>query len=138
MTHPPQPPPGDPQSGQYGQPGPGEPPYGQPPYGQPGAHPQQPAGAYAQPPNAPGAVLSLVLGLISVLTCITILGPFAFVQGRKAEAAVEASGGAYGGKGIATAGKILGIIGTVFLVLTVLFVLLIVITGSYSANFETS
>lgn len=51
---------------------------------------------------------------------------------------MEASGGAYGGKGIATAGKILGIIGTVFLVLTVLFVLLIVITGSYSANFETS
>ncbi|MGI8674897.1 MAG: DUF4190 domain-containing protein [Thermoleophilaceae bacterium] len=131
MTHPPQPPPGEPEQG-----------YGQPGYGQQGGYPQQPGypqqvgGAYAEPPNAPGAVASLVLGLIGITFC-GLCAPFAWAQGRKAETAAETSGGAYGGKGMASAGKILGIIGTVFLVLAVVGILLFVIAGIFSASYET-
>lgn len=143
MTHPPQPPPGDPQHGQqgqqqYGQPEYGQPPYGQPAYGQQGAYPpQQPGVGYVEPPNAPGAVPALVLGLIGVTFC-GLCAPFAIAQGRKAEATADASGGAYGGKGMATAGKILGIVGTVFLVLAVIFVLLFIVLGVFSASVDSS
>jgi hypothetical protein len=130
MTHPPEPPPGDPQ---YGPPGSGQPEYGQPAYGQPGAYPQQPGGVYAEPPNAPGAVAALVLGLIGVTFC-GLCAPFAFFQGRKAEATAEASGGAYGGKGMATAGKILGIVGSVFLVLGVLLAVVFIIAAVLSSS----
>ena len=68
-------------------------------------------------PNAPGAVLSLVLGIIGVAAC-SLCAPFAWYYGRHAEQLVDASGGQLGGRGLATAGKILGIVGTVFLVLT--------------------
>ena len=77
--------------------------------------PPQPA--YAQPyggspPNAPGAVTALVLGILGLVIC-SICAPFAWNQGLKAERTIAAEPGRYGGKGMATAGKILGIIGTV-------------------------
>jgi hypothetical protein len=70
-------------------------------------------------PQASGATPALVLGILSVVLC-PLCGPFAWVLGRKAEQEVDASGNALGGRGLATAGKILGIIGTVFLVVLVL------------------
>ncbi|MEJ7716285.1 MAG: hypothetical protein WKF40_11625 [Thermoleophilaceae bacterium] len=61
----------------------------------------------------------MVLGILGLVIC-GLCAPFAWWQGRSAEAAIAASGGQYGGKGMATAGKILGIIGTVILVLAVI------------------
>ena len=55
-----------------------------------------------------------MLGIIGVVVC-QLCAPFAWAMGRKAERLVDASGGTLGGRGEATAGKILGIIGTVFL-----------------------
>lgn len=80
------------------------------------------------PENAPNAVTSMVLGILSIVIC-SPLGPFAWNMGAKAEKAVDASGGRLGGRGLATAGKITGIIGTVLLVLGILFLLLVVVAG---------
>ena len=76
----------------------------------------------AQPaPNASGAVASLVLGILGIVVC-PICRPIAWSLGRGAEREVDASGGTLSGRGIATAGKVLGIIGTVWLAVIVLFV----------------
>ena len=69
--------------------------------------------------RAPGAVASLVLGIIGI-TLFSLASPFAWAQANKAKRAIEASGGRLEGTGLATAGKVLGIIGTVILVLFVL------------------
>lgn len=79
-------------------------------------------------PNAPNAVLSLVLGIIGVVLC-SLCAPFAWSLGRQAEAAVDASGGTLGGRGMATAGKILGIIGTCLLVLAIVAIIVVVGTA---------
>ena len=78
------------------------------------AYPQSgpPAGA---PPNHPRATLALVLGVVGVFCGIA--APFALFIGRKAVTDIDASGGQMGGRGLAQAGFILGIIGTVLLVI---------------------
>ena len=81
--------------------------------------------------NAPGAILSLVLGILGILIC-GVLAPFAWAQGRRAERAVDASGGVYAGRGMATAGKILGMIGTALLVLGIVLVAVLAATGNLS------
>jgi hypothetical protein len=64
-----------------------------------------------------------VLGILGVVLC-PLCGPVAWVLGRKAEQEVDASGGRIGGRGLGTAGKILGIIGTLFIVLFIVLLLL--------------
>lgn len=76
-------------------------------------------GGYQPPQNAPGAVPALVLGILSLVLC-PVLAPFAIAQGRRGEQEVDASGGALQGRGMATTGKVLGIIGCVVLVAVVL------------------
>ncbi len=93
-----------------------------------------PSGQYTAPSTpgrkADGATASLVLGIIGVLLCF-ICAPFAWSLGRKAERAVDASGGALGGRGEATAGKILGMIGTGLMVIGIIvFIALIAIGAS--------
>lgn len=78
--------------------------------------------------TASGAVVSIVLGVLSVMFC-PLCGPVAWALGRSAAREVDASGGQLGGRGIATAGKILGMIGTVLLVLLVLFFVGAVVLG---------
>ena len=78
--------------------------------------------------NAPNATTALVLGILSVVLC-PLLGPVAWSLGRKAEQSVDASGGALGGRGVATAGKVLGIIGTIFVVLLVVGVAIVIVAG---------
>jgi len=82
----------------------------------------------ASPPNASNAVTALVLGILGIVLC-PLLGPVAWVLGRKGEQEVDAAGGAVGGRGMATAGKVLGIIGT-FLILIVVVALLVLLAGS--------
>jgi hypothetical protein len=80
-------------------------------------------------PQASGAVLSLVLGILSIVMC-PLCGPFAWVMGRKAEQEARESAGRLSGGGVATAGKILGIIGSVFLVLMILAFVVLFAAGS--------
>ena len=70
------------------------------------------------PPNASDAVVAVALGILGVIL-FPPLGPVAWALGRRAEQAIDASGGAVGGRGLATTGKILGMIGTFFVVLLI-------------------
>jgi hypothetical protein len=85
-------------------------------------------------PNAPGAVIALVLGIISVVTCGFPTGPFAIWQGFSAEKAIKQAPGYYEGKGMATAGWILGIIGTILMVGWIVYVLFWVIIFGAAAT----
>ncbi len=73
---------------------------------------QQPA------PTATNATVSLVLGIVGIVLC-PICAPIAWVLGRRAEGEIDAAAGSLGGRGLATAGKITGIVGTVLLILYV-------------------
>jgi hypothetical protein len=66
-----------------------------------------------------------VLGIISVVGC-AICGPFAYYYGKRAEDAVDASRGTLGGRSMATAGKILGIIGCVFLAIGIIYLIVVI------------
>ncbi len=125
----PEPPPPGPA---YGQPAYGPPyqqayppaqqqPYGQQPYGQ-GAPDQVRFHQPGPTVEHPQATLAFVLGLLSVLG-LTILGPFGWYYGNKVVAQIDQDPREYNNRGIAMAGKVLGIIGTVFLALTVLLVI---------------
>ena len=68
--------------------------------------------------NAPGAVSSLVCGIISVVLCWVpiaglVLGIIAIISSRKAKAAVQSNPEAYEGGGMAVGGLVCGIVGTV-------------------------
>lgn len=72
-----------------------------------------PDGVYHGPTvNAPGAVASLVYGIISIFFCGVIFGTLAIVKSREARASI-AFNPRYGGAGMATAGLITGIVGLV-------------------------
>lgn len=82
-----------------------------------------------QPPRqASGAVAALVLGILSVVFC-PLCGPVAWSLGRKAEQEVDASGQTLSGRGLATAGKILGIIGTLLIAGLILLIVLGIALG---------
>ena len=100
-----------------GGPQPPQPPggYGYPP--PPGAYPAQGPVQYA--PDHPRATTVLVLGILGVVLC-QVLGPFAWVMGKRAMNEIDASQGRIGGRGAAQAGYVLGIIGTVLLGVTLL------------------
>ena len=80
-------------------------------------------------PQVPGATAALVLGILGIVLC-PLCGPFAWSLGRKGEQAADASGGTLGGRGLATAGKVLGMIGTFFLALLIVFLVLTIAVGS--------
>lgn len=69
-----------------------------------------PDGIYRGPMvNAPGAVSSLVYGILGLFLCNIILGPVAISKANSARAAMAADP-TLGGSGLATAGYVLGII----------------------------
>ncbi len=69
-----------------------------------------PDGVYRGPKeNAPGAVASLVCGIIGIFICGIVLGIIAIVNANKAKRTIG-SDPRYGGAGMAQAGLILGII----------------------------
>ncbi len=78
----------------------------------------------------------LVLGIISVVTCGYIpTGPFAIWQGRNSEKAHKNAPGRYGGKGMGTAGWILGIVGTVLFVGWIVYwVIIVLLIGAASTT----
>ncbi len=76
----------------------------------PTVQPQQPAGSL---PNAPGAVASMVCGIIGIFCVGLVLGIIALVMGIGAKKKIQQNPGMYGGNGMATAGVVLGIIDVV-------------------------
>jgi TRAP-type C4-dicarboxylate transport system permease small subunit len=95
---------------------------------------QPPTPSYApQPPNHPQATTALVLGILGLVVCGAI-APFAWNIGSKAVQEIDASGGAWGGRTEANAGRILGMVGTALLVVAllafVMFLLVFVALGS--------
>lgn len=80
-----------------------------------------PDGLYHGPKiNAPGAVASLVCGLVGLVFCQIVFGPIAISRANAAKRAIEADP-TLGGEGLATAGMILGIIDLVLFVIVLLF-----------------
>ena len=149
MTYPPGPPqPDEPQDGTSPeptaplpgwQPGPGQPGYGQRGYGAPppappgyGAPPGPPQGWYAGPPpyrlpDHPEATKALVVGIIALVggfTCYLplLLGPWAWVVGRRVVREVDAEPGRWDGRGPAMGGYVMGVVATVLLVLGIVVV----------------
>jgi hypothetical protein len=121
------------QPPRYGPPGypQGEPSSPPPSYPPAGGYPQYGA-PYAPPPPTHGkALAAMVVGIVAlVLACgygVGLLGsPVAWWLGWSAAREIDASQGRLGGRGMAQAGMILGIIGTVLLVLLVVAVLALV------------
>ena len=108
------------------------PPYGQTP--QPG--PQGPYNAYgsqgfgAPPgPTPTSATMSLVLGIVSVVCLGLLTGIPAMVIGRRATREIDASNGALGGRGVATAGFVTGLIGTLLSVLAIVAIIGLIALG---------
>ncbi|WP_067722367.1 DUF4190 domain-containing protein [Nocardia yamanashiensis] len=81
----------------------------------------QAPGYYPPPPDHPQATVVLVLGILSLMFC-QLLGPVAWVMGRRARDEIDQSRGAMGGRGMVMAGYVCGIVATVLLVLTVVVV----------------
>ena len=80
-----------------------------------------------------GVGLSLILGILGILLC-SVVAPFALVIGRRAVKEIDASGGTLGGRGMAQAGFILGIIGTVLLALIVIGGVIAIIVAAATAG----
>jgi hypothetical protein len=99
----------------------------QPQWGQP----QQPQQQW-QPQTTPGsATAALILGICGLVVCPWVCGPLALVYGNKARNEIDGSGGRLGGRGMATAGVVLGWIGIAYAVLVTIWI--IVAAASTSA-----
>lgn len=83
--------------------------------GQPAGGMPQAGATAASRSQAPGAVASLVCGIVGVVTGMLgiVLGPIAIWQASAARKAMAREPGRYDGDGLATAGRILGIVGLV-------------------------
>ncbi len=71
----------------------------------------------------PQAIIAMVLGILGLAVC-PLIGIAALILGNKARKEIDASPGRFSGRGMATAGFVLGIIS---IVVTVLLILLIVL-----------
>jgi hypothetical protein len=71
----------------------------------------------------PQAVLAMILGIVGVAAC-SLVGIAGLVLGNKARKEIDAEPGRYSGRGMATAGFVLGIVSVCFSVFWVLFIVL--------------
>jgi hypothetical protein len=120
---PPAPPPGQPYPG-YGQQG---------GYPSPAPPPAYGGGVYAGGQEHPQGTMILVLGILSIVIC-QILGPFAWIMGRKALTEIDSSGRAYTNRSMVNAGMICGIIGTVLLILALAYFVIVVVFLGVAAS----
>jgi uncharacterized membrane protein len=75
----------------------------------------------------------MVLGIVGLTVC-GLCGPFALIIGRNAVREIDASGGRQGGRGMAQAGYIMGIITTVLIALGLVFFVIVLITAAARAS----
>lgn len=130
------------------------PPQGQPPALSPGAPPAPPvypppaAPGYQAPPayaaappagvpNAPEALWSLILGIVSLVCCGFLAGIPAIILGSSAKKKITASGGTLGGEGMAKVGIILGWISIGLTIIGVLIWIIALATGNGSVHVNT-
>ena len=83
-------------------------------------------------PEDSQATLSLVLGILGLVLC-NILAPFAWAIGNTEVNAIDAGRRNPSNRGMAQAGKILGIIGTVFLIIGVVALVVFLVIGIAAA-----
>lgn len=130
MTDQPGPPQPDEPTQPLGSVPPGWQPQWQPGYGPPyGPPPGPPPGWYGGPPpyrlpDHPEATKALVVGVIALLggfTCYLplLLGPWAWVVGRRVVREVDAEPGRWDGRGQGMGGYVMGVVATVLLLLGV-------------------
>lgn len=79
----------------------------------------EPMGGAAAKPDNKSALWALILGIVGIVCC-QIAAPFAWYMGAKEVKAIDAGMSARENRGMALAGKILGIIGTILWVVGVL------------------
>lgn len=98
--------------------------------------PPPPRYAAAPLENAPGAVASLVCGIIGVVLACTgvVLGIIALVMRKKALAHIQAQPGQYGGQGFCTAGLVLGIISIILGSIWAVYLVVIILVGIFAAT----
>jgi len=91
-----------------------------------------PAGYRAHAPmrTAPGAVASLVCGILGLLCFGFLFGPIAIILATQARGAVRRGRGIYSGDGLAIAGLVLGIIGTALHAVWLVFFLMGLAAGA--------
>ena len=133
----PQPPYGAPPYGQqpYGQQPYGEQPYGQPvPYGQPNPYGQTPYGAVQDHPQA---TMVLILGILGIAVC-GVMSPIAWVMGNRVVREIDASNGAIGGRTLANAGRICGMVWSILMILGVVLAIGVVLIAAVTATTATT
>ena len=74
------------------------------------------------PANHPKAVIALVLGVLGLAPCLFFLAPVAWWMGDKVVAAIDANPQKWGGRGLAQAGRVTGLVGSALAVVLVLWV----------------
>jgi hypothetical protein len=119
---------GPPAGGGYGAPPPPPPPgYGG--YGGYGG-----AGGYGPPKNNSKAIWALVLGILGLLCCGFFTGIPAIILGKQGQNEIDRSNGTQSGRGMATAGFVLGIIACVWGVISII----LYATGVLSFNADVN
>lgn len=103
----------------------------QPPYGYPAY------GAYGPPPEHPQATLIMILGILGLVFC-QVLGPVAWVMGRRALNEIDASGGALGGRSNVMVGYVCGILASAVVIISILFIALFIVLGLVGVWSSTS
>jgi hypothetical protein len=96
-----------------------------PGYGPPSGYGQAP---YSAPREHPQATTILVLGILGLVLC-QVLSVFAWVMGNRVVQEIDASGGQLGGRGMANAGRICGIVGSIMLGMSLVLLLLFLVVG---------
>ncbi|MCU0240025.1 MAG: DUF4190 domain-containing protein [Pyrinomonadaceae bacterium] len=87
--------------------------------------PFQPPAVVSQGQNQTLAIVSLVLGILSIVCC-QLTGPVAIVTGWMAKNKADENPGEFGGRGLALAGFITGIIGSILLVLVIIYYIFVI------------
>jgi hypothetical protein len=78
----------------------------------------------------------MVLGILGLVLC-SVIAPFAWTTGRRTMAEIDASRGRLGGRGMAQAGYVMGIVGTVLLGLGLLMIAALVLLAVVTTGTTT-
>lgn len=84
--------------------------------------------------NANGATTALVLGILSLLLCGIFTGIPAMITARRATREIDQSQGRLGGRGLATAGFVTGLIGTIWFALSFTLVIVVFAFGGITQS----
>jgi hypothetical protein len=104
----------------------------------PGAYTGSSVGPWGLYPEGSQAVLAFVLGIIGLLV-FQPLAPFAWVIANREIRGVDAGRRNPSNRGLAVAGKVMGIIGTIFLILgIIIFVVVIILIVHAATSSSTS